>query len=246
MDNRERLQKYLARCGVASRRHVEELIRDSKVAVNGQVVTKMGLMVDPDKDRVAVEGKGVKPNKERAYFLLYKPSGVVSSCKDPQNRKTVLDFIPAKERLFPIGRLDYQTEGLLLLTDDGELANRLTHPRYKIPKTYLVIAEGLLTDGKAAALQKGIALEDGLTQPAKLAVDYAGPRKARFSLTITEGRNRQVRRMCEAIGLEVTYLCRTKMGFLDLQGLKPGGFRRLNTGEIKQLQHYAGKGGDSV
>ena len=232
----ERLQKFIARCGLASRRKAEELIRDGKVKVNGQPVTQMGFIVDPEKDRVEVGGRRLKPKRSPTYLLLYKPAGVVSTCDDPQGRKTVLDCLPGKERLFPVGRLDFLTEGLLLMTDDGETAQRLAHPRYQVAKTYLVETQGPLTEEKAALLREGLALEDGMTKPAKVAVEYSSKEGSRFSLTITEGRNRQVRRMCEALGLPVVYLCRTRMGFLDLKGLDPGGYRRLSAKEAERLR----------
>ena len=234
----ERLHKYIARCGLASRRQAEEMVKEGKVSVNNRVVTQMGFVIDPDKDAVMVGGRRVKPKKALTYLLLYKPAGVVTTCDDPQRRKTVLDYIPGGERLFPVGRLDYQTEGLVLMTDDGELANRLTHPKYKIAKTYLVETAGLLTEEKAAILRGGVALEDGLTQPAKLEAVALGKESSRFYLTVTEGRNHQVRRMCEAVGLPVTYLCRTRMGFLDLKGLAPGGYRKLDAREVERLRHY--------
>ena len=232
----ERLQKYMARCGLASRRQAEEMIKEGKVKVNEKVVTLMGFVVDPAKDRVSVGGRRLAPKKAMTYLLLYKPIGVVSTCDDPQRRKTVLDFIPGRERLFPVGRLDYNTEGLILLTDDGDLANRLTHPKYKISKTYLVETAGLLNEEKVAILEKGVKLEDGVTQPAKVKVEHFSKENSRFYLTITEGRNHQVRRMCEALGLPVTYLCRTKVGFLDLKGLAPGGYRRLTAHEVERLR----------
>ncbi|MCL1804415.1 MAG: rRNA pseudouridine synthase [Clostridiales bacterium] len=232
----ERLQKYIARCGLASRRRAEEMIKEGKVAVNGRVVTEMGVTVDPAKDKVVVGGKRLTPKKSPTYLLLYKPAGVVTTCDDPRRRKTVMDYIPRDERLFPVGRLDYQTEGLVLMTDDGELANKLTHPRYRMPKTYLVETAGLLSGEKAAILRKGVRLEDGVTAPAKLEIEYYSKEASRFSLTITEGRNHQVRRMCDALGLPVTYLCRTKMGFLDLKGLVPGSYRRLSAGEARRLR----------
>jgi len=234
----ERLQKYIARCGIASRRQAEDIIREGKVRVNNRIVLQMGLVIDPEKDKISVEGKFLKPNSVKTYLLLYKPAGVISTCDDPKRRRTVLDIIPIKSRLFPVGRLDFHTEGLLLLTDDGDLANKLTHPRYMIPKTYLVETAGFLSKEKAAMLQKGVLLEDGMTLPAKIRIEYADIESSRFSLTITEGRNRQVRRMCEALGLPVTYLCRTKMGFLDLSGLGRGDFRRLKAHEVKRLREY--------
>ncbi|MCL1849507.1 MAG: rRNA pseudouridine synthase [Clostridiales bacterium] len=235
----ERLQKYIASCGVASRRHAETMILEGKVKVNNRVITQMGTLIDPDKDKVVIDGKRLQLKKERVYLLLYKPSGYISTCDDPRKRRTVLDLVKdVEERLFPVGRLDYDTEGLLLLTDDGDLANKLAHPRYKIPKTYLVEVEGSLTAEKAAVLQDGVRLEDGLTQPAKVETEYYGKEGSRFSITITEGRNRQVRRMCEALGLPVTYLCRASMGFLDLRGLAPGQYRRLKAQEVSRLKRY--------
>ncbi|MCL2121128.1 MAG: rRNA pseudouridine synthase [Clostridiales bacterium] len=232
----ERLHKYIARCGIASRRRAEELIREGKVTVNHKPVTRMGVLLDPDKDLVHVKGKRVIAKRELCYFLLYKPAGVVSTCDDPQGRKTVLDCLPGKERLFPVGRLDYLTEGLLLLTNDGGLANRLTHPGYAVPKTYLVEAGGFLSGEKIERFRKGIRLEDGMTKPAKVKTVHAGAEASRFFLTITEGRNRQVRRMCEALGLPVIYLCRTRMGFLTLKGLSPGEYRRLEPAEVARLK----------
>ncbi|MCL2165879.1 MAG: rRNA pseudouridine synthase [Clostridiales bacterium] len=232
----ERLHKYIARCGIASRRRAEELIREGKVTVNHKTVTGMGVLLDPDKDLVHVDGRRVTVKRNLSYILLYKPAGVVSTCDDPQGRKTVLDFLPDKDRLFPVGRLDYLTEGLLLLTDDGELANRLTHPGYAVPKTYLVETGGYLSGEKIESLRKGVRLEDGITKPAKVKTVYAGAKASRFFLTLTEGRNRQVRRMCEALGLSVTYLCRTKMGFLTLEGLSPGAYRRLDPAETARLK----------
>ena len=240
---KERLQKYIARCGIASRRRAELLISDGKVSVNGKTVTEMGFSVDPSKDRVAVEGKPIHQKRDKTYLLLYKPAGVVSTCDDPRRRRTVLDLLPGGDRLYPVGRLDYETEGLLLLTDDGELTHKLTHPRYAIPKTYLVEVSGLLSRDMAAAMQKGILLEDGMTRPAKVRLEYYSKEGSRFYLTISEGRNRQVRRMCEALGLTVTYLCRTSMGPLDLSGLEAGGYRRLKKHEIRRLKEALPKEG---
>ena len=237
----ERLQKYMARCGVASRRHAEDMIREGRVSVNREVVARMGVSIDPAKDRVAVDGKPIKPAEGLAYYLLNKPAGVVSTCQDPQRRKTVLDFLPVKERLYPVGRLDFETEGLLLLTNDGDLANKLMHPRYEIPKTYLVETAGYITEEKAAALKRGVRLEDGMTKPAKVKIEYFSNEASRFYLTITEGRNRQVRRMCEALGLPVAYLRRTRMGFLDLRSLPPGTYRRLKPAEAERLRQYVAK-----
>ena len=232
----ERLQKFLARCGVASRRHCEELIAQGKVRVNGKVITEMGSRIDPEKDKVFLEKRQVRPPKRSLYYMLNKPVEVVSTCDDPQGRMTVIDLLPVKERLYPVGRLDYLTEGLLILTNDGELAQKLTHPRNKINKTYLVEVDGLLTDEKAELLRRGIRLEDGVTQPAKLKIEFRGKEISRFYLTITEGRNRQVRRMCSAVGLEVIHLCRIQLAFLRLDGLAPGKCRTLSAEEVERLK----------
>ncbi len=242
----ERLQKYLARCGVASRRACEELIKDGKVYVNGKKVVKMGFIVDAEKDKVSIDGARITPKAKNTYILLNKPAGVVSTCDDPQKRRTVMDLIPYKQRLYPVGRLDYETEGLLLLTDDGALANALTHPKYEIPKTYQARVSGLLTREKRESLERGLLLEDGATRPAKVKVEYYSKEESGFFLTITEGRNRQVRRMCEALGLPVIGLRRTKMGFLDLSGLDPGKHRHLKTWEVERLFEYIREDGKPI
>ena len=212
------------------------MIRDGRVAVNNRTITGMVAAIDPEKDRITVDGRVVQPKTKQTYLLLHKPAGVVTTCREQRQRKTVLDLLPGGERLFPAGRLDYDTEGLVLMTDDGELANRLIHPRYQIPKTYLVETAGLLTAEKAAMLESGVELEDGWTRPAEVQTEECGAEKSRFYLTIKEGRNRQIRRMCKALGLPVTYLCRTKMSFLNLDGLAPGEYRALEAWELEKLR----------
>lgn len=233
----ERLQKYLARCGVASRRRSEEMIKQGLVKVNGQIVSEMGFQVRAEKDRVEVQGKKVVPEKRKVYFLLNKPSGVVTTLDDPQGRQKVTDLLKGvPERVYPVGRLDYHSEGLLLLTNDGELAYRLTHPRFAIAKTYLAKVQGKVEKQAIHELQKGVELEDGLTQPALVKVRQSGPAETLLEITIKEGRNRQVRRMCEKIGHPVISLKRMQLGPLDLGNLKTGQYRELRQKEIQALK----------
>ncbi|CAI8850631.1 Ribosomal large subunit pseudouridine synthase B [Brevibacillus sp. IT-7CA2] len=234
----ERLQKVLAHAGVASRRHCEELIAQGKVQVNGQVVREQGIKVDPLKDKIVVNGQQVKL-EQHVYLLLYKPTGVITSVTDPRGRRVVIDLLKGiKERVYPVGRLDYDTSGLLLLTNDGELANRLAHPSYEIDKVYRAWVKGIPSQEKVRKLATGIRLEDGMTSPgqSKLLKTESSSQKALVELTIHEGRNRQVRRMCEAIGHPVLTLERIRLGFLTLIGLKPGEFRKLTHEEVESLK----------
>ncbi|MGF9904977.1 pseudouridine synthase [Brevibacillus fortis] len=234
----ERLQKVLAHAGVASRRHCEELIAQGKVQVNGQVVREQGIKVDPLKDKIVVNGQQVKL-EQHVYLLLYKPTGVITSVTDPRGRRVVIDLLKGiKERVYPVGRLDYDTSGLLLLTNDGELANRLAHPSYEIDKVYRAWVKGIPSQDKVRKLATGIRLEDGMTSPgqSKLLKTESSSQKALVELTIHEGRNRQVRRMCEAIGHPVLTLERIRLGFLTLDGLKPGEFRKLTQEEVESLK----------
>ncbi|UED72759.1 pseudouridine synthase [Brevibacillus sp. DP1.3A] len=234
----ERLQKVLAHAGIASRRHCEELIAQGKVQVNGQVVREQGIKVDPLKDKIVVNGQQVKL-EQHVYLLLYKPTGVITSVTDPRGRRVVIDLLKGiKERVYPVGRLDYDTSGLLLLTNDGELANKLAHPSYEIDKVYRAWVKGIPSQEKVHKLATGIRLEDGMTSPgqSKLLKTESSSQKALVELTIHEGRNRQVRRMCEAIGHPVLTLERIRLGFLTLDGLKPGEFRKLNHEEVESLK----------
>ena len=234
----ERLQKVLAHAGVASRRHCEELIAQGKVQVNGQVVREQGIKVDPLKDKIVVNGQQIKL-EQHVYLLLYKPTGVITSVTDPQGRRVVIDLLKGiKERVYPVGRLDYDTSGLLLLTNDGELANRLAHPSYEIDKVYRAWVKGIPSPEKVRKLATGIRLEDGMTSPgqSKLLKTESSSQRALVELTIHEGRNRQVRRMCEAIGHPVLTLERIRLGFLTLDGLKPGEFRKLTQEEVESLK----------
>jgi 23S rRNA pseudouridine2605 synthase len=227
----ERLQKVLAVRGWGSRRVCEDLISAGRVTVNGEVAV-LGRRVDVEHDVVAVDGKpvGVKPGL--VYYLLNKPAGVVTTAKDTHGRSTVLDLVPGEPRVFPVGRLDIDTEGLLLLTNDGELANRVAHPRHGVDKEYLAHVDGgEVSAGSLRRLRTGVELDDGVTAPARVSQPSPGVLK----LVIHEGRNRQVRRMCEAVGHPVRRLVRTRIGPLTDSTLRPGAWRPLRLDEVKAL-----------
>ncbi|MGH9042158.1 MAG: pseudouridine synthase, partial [Acidimicrobiia bacterium] len=230
----ERLQKVLARCGFGSRRACEDLIEDGRVTVNGEEAV-LGRRVDPVADRIEVDGVVVPVAPGLVYYLLNKPAGVVTTADDPQGRPTVVDLVPAEPRVFPVGRLDYQTEGLLILTNDGGLAQGLTHPSRGVEKEYLVEVEGV--PGKAALrrLRQGVELDDGPTAPARVRVAQSVPGGAALEIVIQEGRNRQVRRMCEAVGHPVRRLVRTRIGPLTDRRLAPGRWRPLEVAEVRGL-----------
>jgi 23S rRNA pseudouridine2605 synthase len=233
----ERLQKVIARAGIASRRKAEDLIKEGRVKVNGKVVTELGLKVSTS-DRVEVNEIQIE-KEEPVYFLLYKPRGVISSVNDDKGRKVVTDFFPhLKERIYPVGRLDYDTSGLLVLTNDGEFANLLMHPKNEIDKVYVAKVKGIPLKENLRKLERGIRLEDGRTAPARVKLLSADSKKqvAIVEITIHEGRNRQVRRMFEAIGNEVLKLKRERYGFLTLSGLRTGDARELTPHEVKQLR----------
>ncbi len=236
-----RLQKYLAEAGVASRRASENLITEGRVLVNGTTAT-LGMSVDPEKDTVLFDGKPVAAEKQKRVFLFYKPRGVVSTSDDPENRKTVqLYFSDVPERLYNVGRLDLNSEGLILMTNDGELAYHMTHPRYGVEKTYYTICDGKLTATEIAKLVNGVMLEEGMTAPAK--VEYVRPTErgdTSFLITIHEGRNRQIRRMVEAVGHRTLRLKRERFGTLTLGELKPGQKRELTEQEITALKKTLG------
>ena len=231
-----RLQKYLADAGIASRRKCEEFIAEGKVTVNGQVLTALGTKVSPD-DKICFKGKIVKPKTKPIYIVLHKPEGVITSASDPHNRPIVLDFIKdINVRLFPVGRLDYDSSGLLLLTNDGELAQKLTHPRYSVPKTYIARLQGIPNAAALRAFKEGLIIDEGAkTSPAKIKILKKTPLGCSVQITITEGRNRQVRKMCDKIGCPVLSLKRIAMGNLKLGGLGRGEYRNLTKAEIKGL-----------
>ncbi len=226
----ERAQKVLARIGLGSRRASEILISEGRVTVNGKVI-ELGGRVGPD-DELAVDGKIYSTLPDAVTYLLNKPTGVVSTASDPEGRPTVVSLVPAEPRVFPVGRLDLDTEGLLLLTNDGGLAHRLTHPSFGIEKEYLVEVKGRLARSALRSLREGIELEDGTTSPAKASLLDSGL----LRLTIHEGRNRQVRRMCEAVGHPVVRLVRSRIGPIVDPKLKPGFSRRLTGDELLELQ----------
>ena len=237
----ERLQKFMAEAGVASRRACEELIRQGRVTVNGETAS-LGRSVEPEQDRVELDGKPVQKEQRRTVILLYKPRGVVSTSSDPEGRRTVQDYFrEIPERLYNVGRLDLNSEGLLRMTNDGALANRLTHPRYGVEKTYYAVCDGRLTASEAARLTNGVELEDGMTAPARVdAVRTTQRGDTSFLITIHEGRNRQIRRMLEAVGHRTLRLKRERFGPLSLGTLAPGEWRKLSDEEIKKLENALG------
>jgi len=246
---RERLNRYLARSGVASRRAADALISSGAVRVNGDRAPATGLLIDPDRDAVTVDGRRVKPPAAHRYLMLNKPLGVITTAHDEASRSTVLDVVGEQgkhgHRLFPVGRLDADSTGLLILTDDGDLSYRLTHPRYKVAKEYVITVAGVPTTRDLEALRRGVKLDDGMTGPAEVDVVRAtrGDRdsgRAELRLVIHEGRHRQVRRMMEAVGHKTLVLRRTAFGPLRLGRLKTGDWRLLSAGEVAALRRATG------
>lgn len=229
----ERLQKVIANSGYCSRRKAEELIKNGKVMVNGKKIEELGFKVDGN-DIITVENKILKKeNKE--YILLYKPRGVVTTTSDEKGRKTVLDLIETNKRLYPVGRLDYDTSGLLLLTNDGELTNILIHPKNEIDKVYIAKINGIMNGFEIKTLEKGVLIDGKKTAPCKVKVRKKGKDSSIIELTIHEGKNHQVKKMFETIGFKVLKLKREKLAFLNLSGLKPGEYRYLSIKEVKML-----------
>jgi 23S rRNA pseudouridine2605 synthase len=233
----ERVQKIIAAAGLASRREAEGWITAGRVTVNGHPVS-LGDRADLGIDRIEVDGRPLPLRRRHHYILQNKPVGYVVTRRDPQGRPVVDELVKkVPSRLFPVGRLDLTTEGLLLMTDDGELAQRLAHPRHQVDKTYLVRVQGLLTKETVRRLEEGVLLEDGITATAKVARLRTTAGHTWFELTIREGRNRQVRRMCEAVGHPVSRLKRIRLAFLELGDLPAGSFRELTAGEISRLKN---------
>lgn len=233
----ERLQKILAKAGIASRREAEKIIGSGRVAVNGVIVSEMGHKADPEKDLITVDGAPIRLETAKVYIMLYKPAGYVTTLKDPQGRPIVTELLKdIKERVYPVGRLDYNTEGLLLVTNDGEWANRLSHPRHEVDKEYQVRIQGKISLEQIRRLAEGVELDDGMTAPAVVRRLRESEKNTWVSITIHEGRFRQVRRMCEAVNLSVVRLKRSRYGFLDLGKLKPGEYRVLTEREVELLQ----------
>jgi 23S rRNA pseudouridine2605 synthase len=237
----ERLQKALARAGLGSRRACEELIAAGRVTVDG-VVARLGDRVDADRQRIELDGARVVVRDDLVYYLLNKPTGHVSTASDPQGRPTVVDLVPAEPRVFPVGRLDTDTEGLLLLTNDGELTQLLTHPSHGVVKTYLAEVDGVPKASAITGLRTGVELDDGPTAPAAVRVIQRHRGTALVELGIHEGRNRQVRRMCEAVGHPVRRLVRTRIGPVHDDRLRPGTWRPLRTAEVHALYRAATPG----
>jgi len=241
----QRLQKILAQAGVASRRAAERLMAEGRVTVNGRTVREMGTKADPAADDIRVDGQRVKSAERRRYILLNKPAGYVTTRSDPQRRPTVLDLLRGvREYVYPVGRLDYDTEGLLLLTNDGDLSARLTHPRHGVERTYEARVAGMPDEHAVERLRKGLPLDGKRTLPAEVTLlnQSRDHRDGVLVMTIREGRNRQVRRMCEATGHPVHHLRRTKIGPLSDRTLKPGRWRELAGEEIRRLKKVAASG----
>ncbi len=230
-----RLQKYLALGGVASRRKCEELIAQGHVSINGSVVTEMGMRV-VEGDKVTLDGKPVEPAEQKVYIAFYKPTNVVTTASDPEGRQTAVSFFKdLGVRVFPVGRLDYETEGLLFMTNDGDWANRITHPSFNLDKEYLVKVKGLVEDAQIRALQNGVMLEGKRTWPAAITEVKRGGMITQLNVTIHEGRNRQVRKMLEAVGHEVVFLKRVRVGNVSIGDLKASQWRPLSNTEISGL-----------
>lgn len=242
-----RLQKALAQAGVSSRRAAEEIILKGRVAVNGEVVTELGYKVRAGRDRITVDGRVVAPEEKRVYLLFYKPGQCVTTARDPQGRRTVLDFIPDLGlRIFPVGRLDYDAEGLLLLTNDGELANRLQHPRYGVAKTYEVKVAGHPDEKALNLLRTGVVLEEGTTGPADVTLLRRLPRASWIRIVLHQGWNRQIKRMGEAVGHPVQKIKRVAYGPLELGRLEPGKFRHVTREELRLLLEQAQLSGEQA
>lgn len=239
MPERVRLHKYIASCGLASRRAAEKMIADGRVRVNGEIITTAGTKINPRQDNVQVDNVPVQQKKENKYILLFKPRGTITTVRDPFGRKTVMELLPYDD-IFPVGRLDQDTEGLLLLTDDGELAYRLTHPRFKVRKKYHVWVKGTPAPEKLKLLREGINLEEGSLSPAEVKTVNRKGECCIMEIIIHEGKKRQIKRMCFAIGHPVISLKRVGFAFLTLKGLRPGAYRHLKQEEVKRLKHLAG------
>lgn len=231
----ERLQKYMASCGVASRRKCEELILEGRVKINGVVVNELGRKVLVDKDIVEFDGVKINKEDEKVYYILNKPTGVITSASDERGRKTVIDIVKSKERIFPIGRLDYNTSGLLLLTNDGEIFNKIMHPRVELFKTYIADVKGYITDKEVEQLKNGIDIGGYVTAKAKVFIQKRDDNRSTIRISISEGKNRQIRRMCSKINHDVINLKRISIGDIKLGQLKIGEYRKLNTKELNFL-----------
>ena len=233
----ERLQKYLAECGIASRRKCEEYILQGKVQVNGKTITELGVKVNPERDKITFEGKNVKQEERKVYILLNKPIGYVTTSDEQFGRDKVLDLVKVRERVVPVGRLDMYTSGALILTNDGDFVYKVTHPKHEITKTYTVTIKGIIKNEEVEQLRKGVKIDDYTTRPAKVKILKTDEEKdiSRLEITIHEGKNRQVRRMCESVGRRVIALHRSKIGNIGVKDIELGKWRYLKDFEVKTL-----------
>lgn len=237
-----RLNKFLARSGVCSRRGADLLIQSGQVCVNGILVQKLGVLIDEKVDEVTVDGKKVSLQGNLIYVLLNKPKGYLSTVKDSFRRPTVLDLVGKDKKVFPVGRLDQNTEGVLLLTNDGELTFRLTHPKFQIEKTYMVTVKGMIDQKILKKFKQGIKLEEGIVARGEGKIIKKGEEKSVFELTLKEGRKREIKRMCQVVGISVIDLKRSKFAYLTTRGLKTGQWRYLSEREIMRLKKMVGLG----
>ena len=233
----ERLQKYLAECGIASRRKCEEYITQGKVQVNGKTITELGVKVNPEKDKITFEGKNVKQEERKVYILLNIPIGYVTTSDEQFGRDKVLDLVKVRERVVPVGRLDMYTSGALILTNDVDFVYKVTHPKHEITKTYTVTVKGIIKNEEVEQLRKGVKIDDYTTRPAKVKILKTDEEKdiSRLEITIHEGKNRQVRRMCESVGRRVIALHRSKIGNIGVKDIELGKWRYLKDFEVKTL-----------
>ena len=232
-----RLQKYLANCGIASRRKAEELITSGKISVNGKVITELGTKINPRTDKVLYNGKEIKEESKHVYILLNKPIGYVTTAKDQFDRDSVMDLVKVKERIVPVGRLDMYTSGALILTNDGDFVYQVTHPKHEIEKTYTVTIKGIVTNEEVEKLRKGVEIDDYITKEAKVKILKTDEEKnqSRLEITIHEGKNRQVRKMCEAICHKVLALHRSKIAGIGVKDLSLGKWRYLTKQEVNKI-----------
>ena len=231
-----RLNKYLAQLGVASRRQIDQITIGRRITINGRIAI-LGDKVDPENDTVVVDKKIISAQPQQlVYYALNKPKFILSTTSDDRGRQTVLKYVPKTPRVFPVGRLDFESTGLILLTNDGDLALKVTHPRYHLPKTYLVTVLGKVSTDKILQMEKGVKLDDGVTAPAKVSVEPAKLNQTNFQITLYEGKKRQIRRMCAALHLHLLDLHRLSIGPVELGQLKPGDVRPLTPGEINRLK----------
>ena len=233
----ERLQKYLAECGIASRRKCEEYIIQGKVQVNGKTITELGVKVNTEKDKITFEGKNVKQEERKVYILLNKPIGYVTTSDEQFGRDKVLDLVKVRERVVPVGRLDMYTSGALIFTNDGDFVYKVTHPKHEITKTYTVTVKGIIKNEEVEQLRKGVKIDNYTTRPAKVKILKTDEEKdiSRLEITIHEGKNRQVRRMCESVGRRVIALHRSKIGNIGVKDIELGKWRYLKDFEVNTL-----------